>query len=154
MNGSTVSNRVRLAAVGISVVAFTLVAPSMVARADVRDRCCEGTPAAGFTQPEDPYLFRQPNPLGLRSLASPEQNAEEGELHRDPAEIVAEVGAGEHDVLTTPAAATQRTSSGGWMEQAVITAVVLAALGVSLGLVFMPGDRIPRIGNRRSPSDG
>jgi hypothetical protein len=153
MNSTTMSKVAGVIA-GLAAVAIVLALP-----APARAKSPTGEPRrpsseVKMTLPQDAYLFQQPNPLGLRSLASPEQFAEAGDLYEGPSEIDAQVGAGEQDVLTTPVVATHPRSGGGWMEQAVITVVVLAALGVTLGLVFMPGDRIPRIGARPSQSEG
>jgi hypothetical protein len=151
---STTVIKIAGVAAGIAALAFVV---AVLAPAWANSRTGEPRRPASevkTTLPQDADLFQQPNPLGLRSLASTEQFAEGDELHRNAVEIDAEVGAGEQEVLTTPVAANQPGSGGGWMEQALITTVVLAALGVTLGLVFMPGDRIPRIGYGPGHSDG
>jgi GAF domain-containing protein len=152
MNGTLVKGTGVLVA-GIAALALVLAVPFLARATSRTGQSRRQQSDAAPTLRQDPYFFRQPNPLGLRSLASTEQFAEEGDPHNNSSEIDAEVGAGDHDVLTTPVAATRPPAGNGWVEQAVITAVVLAVLAVSLRLIFMPGDRIPRIGPRPSSSE-
>jgi hypothetical protein len=148
MNISTVVKSTGVLVAGIATLAFVLAIP-LPARATSRTgQSRRPRSDVAPTSRQDPDFLRQPNPMGLRSLASPEQFAEEGDSHNNRAEIDAEVGAGDHDLLTTPVTARRQSAANGWAEQAVITMVVLAVLAVSLRLIFMPGDRIPRIGPR------
>jgi hypothetical protein len=154
MKTSTICHRACLVAAGVLVVALASTTPSLAAAAGTAGGCCDrsaGRPAS--TQPQDPYLHQQPSPLGFQGLASPEQNAEEGTLGQGAAQVDAEVGAGDHDLVDVATSAPQHSARGGWVVQGVGILLFLAVVSMSIHWIFRPSDQIPRIGGG-SRSDG
>lgn len=154
MNNSTIAHRARLVGAGIAILALAPATPSPAAAAPPTGGCCnrpQASPASAQT--EYPYSSAG-NPLGFKGPDSTNQYAEEGTLHQGPALVDAEVGAGERDVLDVPGSAAHNGAGADWVVQGLLVFVALAVISLSVRLIFLPSDRIPKIGAPRSRTDG
>lgn len=138
-------HRVSLVAAGVWVVVLSATS-SVAAAAEAAGSCCsESARPPAAIQAQDPYPY-QWNPLGFRGLASTEQNAGEGTLGQGPAQVDAEVGAGEHDVVDVARAVPRHSDGGDWVVQGVVILLALSIVSMGVRLIFKPSDQIPRVG--------
>ncbi len=147
MRKTIIAGRACLIGVGIAILSLFLATPAGAAPAITIGGCCAASQGfGGSSVAEYPYSSRG-NPTGFEGLVSTDQNAEEGTLRESAAQVDAEVGAGEHDVVdVSPSAPAQ---GGGTNPIAQGLVIFLAAVLVSIGVrwIFLPSDRIPRVGS-------
>ena len=152
MKNSTI-NRARVVGVGIGILALVYATPALAAPSPAPGCCDRPQGYEASAQTEYPYSSAG-NPLGFEGPDSPDQNAEEDTLHQGPALIDAEVGAGEHDVLEVPRSTAHHDAGVDWVVQGLVLFLAIAVISLSFRLIFLPSDRIPKIGPPGSANDG
>jgi hypothetical protein len=154
MKRSTIAHCVCLVGAGIAMLTIVSATRPRAASAIPVGGCCDSSQArrdAGGAQ----YLGSSAgNPTGFQGLTSPEQNAEEDTLDQAPAQVDAEVGAGEHDAVHFPRSAAQHSTGARRVTQGIGIFLALAVVSMGIRLIVLPSDRIPRIGSAGSRSDG
>jgi hypothetical protein len=154
MKRSTIAHRVCLVGAGIAILTIVSATRPRAASAIPIGGCCDSSQARRDTV-EAQYLDSSAgNPMGFQGFASPEQNAEEDMLDQGPAQVDAEVGAGEHDAVQVPRSAAQHSAGARRVTQGVGIFLALAVLSMGFRLIVLPSDGIPRIGGAGSRSDG
>lgn len=153
MKRSTIIRGAGLVVGGIALVVLVLAIASAVDPAP-GGRCCGSAERIGESvEGEYPYSSRG-NPMDFQNGTSPEQDAEDGTLNQAPSEVDAEVGAGEDEVVEPSRPSPGNTSSASWVAQGALIFVAVVVVAIAVRLIFLPSDRIPRIGPPPRSSDG
>lgn len=95
--------------------------------------------------PDSGYTTGGANALGFPGAESTLQDADEATENEGAAQLDAQVGADGHMVGKAVPAGPERSDLG-WILPAIVVLVGVAVSVAAIRLIFMPGDRIPRIG--------
>lgn len=150
---SKILRRACLGAAGALILSLVAVVPAWATGGAAPQGSYVPQPQADpeLTLSQNPYAS-DPNPMGFSGSTSSEQGAEEGTLNQGPAQIDAEVGAGEHDVLYAPKGTAEHGNGANWVVQGLLILAALAVISVSIHWILYPTDQIPRIGVGGSPN--
>lgn len=153
MRKSAIAQRACLIGTGIAILSLALATSSGAAPATRIRGCCGRSQGFGSSAEAQYPYSSEGNPMGFEGLGSTDQNAEEGTLRQPGAQLDAEVGAGEHDVVDVPTSAPAHGADTDLAAQGLV--IFLAAVVISIGVrwIFLPSDRIPRVGNAGKPGD-
>jgi hypothetical protein len=154
MTSSKIVRRAFLVGAGIAILVLAFAIASAADPATSSGDCCDSSDSlAESAEVQYPYSSRG-NPMNFQDLNSPEEDAEEGTLDQGPGQVDAEVGAGEHEVVGAQRSAAVDSTAANWVAQGIVIFLGIVVVLIAIRLIFLPSDRIPRIGSAGSGSDG